>query len=322
MPMLNRISCLILLLLSSSPILGYPVKLLHLEYNGSQYKKHAFLIGDIHCQEREKSIGGTRVISHSNWFFKGLPNAIHNQNNIPIFWEVSDKQALYSKSNLYIHHQARLLSNSSKQGLNGLSFTPSDTLRKRSPILRKIMFLAIAKPGIAKVKLDHPQFRKKVARSLGSMYLAKSGNMLEKKFYHAAKTQRLPHHIESLMKQNLRWHRQQISRLKQDLAYHPKQIFAEDLVYDLRKYLSQSTADLEFLVNIFAHESEIVLVYAGNGHIRRLQNFFYKLGFKASFEIENGDFLSKSAFEAFALDLKRSSANKSTLLQKSPFITI
>ena len=298
-----------------------------MEYQDARYLKHVFLIGDIHCNTREKSLGGSQVTNSSKIFFDLLStDKSYFQDKVPIFWEIPANGKLYDKSNLYIHRQAKKLINLKKDRNCQLVLTPSDTLRKVSPILRKLMFLSLAKPGIAKIKLDDQGFRRKARHSLETIFLPKSRTILEQKFARANRQQSLPHHIRSSLKQNLKWHKQQVMTLKQNLSYPPNRIFAEDLAHEFKINLSQTTADLEFLVNIFSHKSNIILVYAGNGHIKRLQKFLYKLGFKASFEIENMDFLDKVAFDAFAKDLKNTSffveKSKPLPLEKSPYITI
>lgn len=284
---------------------SYPVKLLHMEYRDEHYYKHVFFIGDIHCQQREKSPGGLQAIKQSNWFFDSIELVNKHHQKTPIIWEISVKSSLYSNSPLYLHKQAISLASKSKP--SKIILTPSDNLRKQSSVLRKLMFLAINKPGIAKSQLNNPQFRRRVLKSLEKTFLAKTGNTLEKKFYQANKHRKLPPQISAVLKQNLRWHRQQLVRLKENLSYPPNKIVAENLVEEVKENLSKATADLEFFVNIFSHDSHIVLVYAGNGHVKRLQKFFYKLGFKTSFEIENGDFLSRHDFRAFANEFKKCS---------------
>ena len=309
-------------LFAEATAIAYPVKLLHLEYSEGQYSKHIFLIGDIHCRARENSSGGRKLIQHSSWFFNSLPKFLSPKESIPVFWEISRKSALYSKSDLYIHKQAKVLVNRAK-----IDLIPSDTPRKQSPLLGKLVYLALTKPGIAKAKLDSQNFRRQVARALDLLFLPKSGHPLEKKVSHAIKQLSLPPQVSSSLKQNLRWHRQQLFRLKQNLSYPPNKILAESLVPELKENLSKNTADLEFLVNIFAQPSDLVFVYAGNGHIKRLQKFLYKLGFRASFEVENSNFLPKAAFEAFRIDLKKSTQllskqRKHNLLESHSYMTI
>ncbi|MFK7826823.1 MAG: hypothetical protein AB8G05_21955 [Oligoflexales bacterium] len=323
----------LVLLLSFTPIFlydsarAYPVKLLHMEYKDPHYTKHVFLVGDVHCRASEKSQEGIKVIEHSGRFFELLGSSSRGQRSLPVLWEIAASEASYDKSRLYMHRQAKKLSKMHKNKKSRLVVTPSDTLRKISPLLRKLMYLALAKPGIAKAKLKSNGFRLKVSQSLERIFLPKSGNLLEKRLFQTSNQQSLPRHITASLNQNLKWHRQQIIRLRQNLSYPPNRIFAENLVDELKINLSRNTADLEFLVNIFSNNSKIIMVYAGNGHIRRLQKFLYKLDFKASFEIENGHYLSKSAFEAFGLNLKDSvnlieKHSPSSFLENIPYITI
>lgn len=299
-------------IVSSATCFAFPVKLLRMQYKHNGFEKDIFFIGDVHSRQKETTRSGKELLRTMDQFFPKIHTIIPPNNKLSIIWEIAPNLSKRKNSRIYLNHKINSL-------LNGpfpkFKIIASDQLRNSSKKLKTLMLNTLYRPTVLKNQLADQTFRHEIAYEIKKTLIPPQGNLLERKLSYLRNKSLLPKNIANYLGENLEWYRHQVSYLHSSLFFCPQNLVVDSSLEKYRQVLAKNTADLEMLLNIFSSKKN-TLVYAGNGHIKRIQRFLYKLGFQSKFEIENYHFLSKRDVFQFFLQYKKSVKSKTKSFKK------
>lgn len=294
------LAAMVLLLTSLKPIDAMPVKLSFMTKSKGLWKKQIFLIGDYHSSDAESSKAGQAVIHHTNLFFKTFLSNKNAKNigQIPLIWEQGVNPELNSNNKTYINTKAAEFS-SCKQRCLPFRYHAGDRVRRTDKTLTKFLLDTLYRPNKAVNLLKTVPFRTSLHASILKSAPPGKNYLLRAYTQEILKNKSIPTDIRKMILSNFRWYEHQVSHILNSLKFAPGTVWNPVSLSQIRNTLVHSSEDLELLLSIFNKKESLVMVYAGTGHIKRIQRLLHQSGFQSLFDVENHSFLSEKDFRQY-----------------------
>lgn len=269
------------------------------------FSKKIFLLGDIHNLKLESSFGGKRVIFHVNQLLHHMSKE-SKSGGLSYIWE-SSSQLAGKQPKLYMLYKAREIYEKVPKG----RFVFSDEMRNTNRVVNQFLRHLVYRPNRIASWLRQKKRRMIIARNLEGL-IPRQGNLLERELDFCDQ-KKMSAAVHSALKHNIYWYRREVQHIIDSLKIPTYTLFdQENTVKLFRKVLVEKTADLELLVKTFSQDTDLVVVYAGNAHIQRIQSYLYRLNFVSSFQVEQKKFLSKMHVNEFSRYLQANYRVKSS----------
>lgn len=290
----------ILLMTNSSSVRAMPVKLNFMAKSEGLWKKQIFLIGDFHSSDAESAQEGLKVLRQTDLFFKTfiLNKKSKNIGPVPLIWEQGVRPELNSNHKTYINLKAAEFSNCKEHCLP-FKYYAGDRVRRTDKVLTKFLLDSLYRPNQAVNQLKKMPFRRELHESILKSIPPGKKHLLRRYTQEVIQNKSTPLAIRKSVLSNFKWYEHQVTHILNSLKFKPGTVWNPINLHQIRNTLVHCSEDLELLLNIFRTKEPVVVVYAGTGHIKRIQNLLHRSGFQSFFDVENQSYLSDSDFRQF-----------------------
>ncbi len=280
--------------------LSFPKKFTHMSLYQGEQTKEVFLIGDRHNLALEQSKEGQAAV-------KAIDMLIERLQHVFLIWEHGGKKNPRAQD-VFLTTKGDYLFT------RGKDFIASDRLRSVSWQLRRFLVNLNYNKSKAAGELSVADKRNEILAALRVHFGYDKGasNALHQIWQSCAvsltKKQRLQ--VISF----LDWFQKKVTFCGDSLQAWPLAAMETSLVIKtLQSVLVYGAADMEILLNTLCSKEQKNLVYAGKGHVDRVQKYLLKLGFQTEYELQTERFFQEEDYQVFRAKIE-AKAPKTTFL--------